>query len=463
MKHLSRDERKNVLKKLIHKGTTKQYILFFKQCHEADIAESLEELTIEERIQFFSKVNPELSAEILEELDITQQIEIISKFKISIAAKFIEEMEPDDAVDLLEELQETNEDQVEKIINALPKKEQQDLRSLLSYEDDSAGSIMTTSFLEIPENLTIAEAIKSIKNQNPPETELSFYIFIINTEQQLVGYTTMRDLLMADSALKIKNIRNNYPITIHVNDDREEVAKQFQKYNMSVLPVINDQDLIKGVITVDDIVDVVVEEANEDILKLTGTSVEDEKKIFSGTTIYHIIYRLPWLIITIGGGIVASYIITHYSTLFTSNLFPLALSLSFIPLLMGLGGNVGNQSSAIIVRRIATNTLKEKHRYIILKEILVGSGLGLILGLILLFYNIMIANHPPIFSYIVSISLLSNSIVATFFGTALPLLFNKLNIDPAIASAPFISTSLDIIGQIIYFLITLKMIHILLL
>ncbi len=460
MKQLSPEKRKELLKKLLINGSTKQYLLFFKKYHEADIADTLEELPIQDRLQFFTKVDPEFSAEVLEEMDIDQQIEIISKFKVNLAAKVIEEMEPDDAVDLLEELQETNENKAEEIIKALPKKEQNDIRTLLTYEEDSAGAIMTSSYLAIPENLTIKEALATIKQQNLAENESSFYIFITTKSNKLIGYTTLSTIITAKSTDKIKDFRNDYPITVNIHDDQEEVAKTFQKYHMSVLPVIDEKDTLMGIITIDDIVDVVVEEANEDILKLTGTSTDDEKKLFSGKILNNIAYRLPWLIITILGGIIASFIITIYSNMHNNTIFPLALSLSFIPLLMGLGGNVGNQSSAIIVRRLATDTHRRNSLYIVFKELLIGSGLGITLSLTLLLFNLFITNQDIIFSMIVSFSLFCNIIVATFIGSALPLFFNKIKIDPAIASAPFISTSLDIIGQIIYFTITLSIISI---
>ncbi len=459
MKNEPKTKRKKIIKELLAKGSNKDYLLFFKQYHEVDIAETLEELPIQDRMQFFTKVNPELSAEILEEMNLNQQIEIITKFKTTLAAKFIEEMEPDDAVDLIEELQESNEIKAEEILKALPEKEQKDIRSLLKYKTDSAGSLMTSNYIAIPENLTIENALEFIKKLELSESESSFYIFIISENNKLIGYTTLVTLLTAKSNTKIKNFRNDYPITVNINDDQEEVAKTFQKYNMSVLPVINNKHILKGIITVDDIVDIVVEEANEDILKLTGTTTDNEKKLFSGKILTSIAFRIPWLIITILGGIIASYIITIYSNMHYESIFPLALSLSFIPLLMGLGGNVGNQSSAIIVRGLATDTYKKSSLSIITKEMGIGIGIGLILGIILLIFNLFISNLDLTFSLIVSFSLLCNIIVATFIGSALPLFFNKINIDPAIASAPFISTSLDIIGQIIYFIITLSVIN----
>ncbi len=448
------------IQKLIASGTPKEYFLFFKDTHEADIADVLSELPEEERHLFFAKVNPEMSAEILEELSLDQQIDIISQFKIDIAAKFIEEMEPDDAVDLLEELSETNEEKAEQIIDALPEKEKSTIKTLLAYEEDSAGALMTSHFVSIPEDLTITEALTTIKQQDPPESELSFYIFIVSKNNTLAGYTTLRDLLLAKETQTVKEIRHENTISVLHHTDQEKVALLFQKYNMSVIPVTNELNHLLGVITIDDVVDVVVEEANEDVYKLSGTAPIDERKLISGNIATPIFFRLPWLTVTILGGLLASIIINRYSHSFETSLFPLTLSLSFIPLLMGLGGNVGNQSSAIIVRGLATGHITPSHHLkLMLREIAIGLAIGIIIGSILFITNIYINDYSILFSGIVSLALAANITVASMIGTALPLLFNKLKIDPAIASAPFISTTLDILGQLIYFAITLSTIH----
>mgnify|MGYP001345282451 CR=1 FL=1 len=454
---IQKQKKPKSIQELINKGTSRDYVFFLKFYHEADIAEQLSELSEDDRTTFFKKVNLEVATDVLEELDIEQQIDFISKLKTEAAAKFIEEMDPDDAADLLEELSETNLFQAKEIINALPEKEKTDIQTLLSYEEDSAGALMTSDFLAIPENLTTLEALNEIQKQNPPESELSFYIFIITETKKLIGYTTLRDLVFCDNNLKIKSIRHEHHIFVNHHEDQEEVAKLFQKYDMSVIPVVDDNDVLLGAITVDDVVDVVVEEANEDIYKLSGTATYDERKIMSTNVIKPILYRIPWLIITIIGGIIASLIINSYSAKFNTNLFPLALSLSFIPLLMGLGGNVGNQSSAIIVRGLATGYVNPKESLkILLREIIIGIGIGSIISSILFIINRYIYTYPLIFSLIVTASLFLNILVAAFIGTTLPLLFNKLKIDPAIASAPFISTTLDIIGQLIYFYITIS-------
>ncbi|MCP4049293.1 MAG: magnesium transporter [bacterium] len=446
-----KDKINNLLKRLIERGSPKECHMFLNKYHEADIADALEELDFEARLSFFQMVKPELAAEVLEEMIINQQIQLISDLKTELGARYIGEMEPDDAADLIEELLERDEEKAVEIIEALPAKEAEDIKELLSYKEDSAGAIMTSEFVSIPEKLSVEQALIRIKRQKPPDTEVSFYIFIVDENGALVGYTTLRNLVLSAQDTLVKDIRNDYPIKADINIDQEEVAKLFQKYNLIVMPVVDENNLLAGIVTVDDVVDVVVEEATEDIYKLSGTSEIDEYKLISGNPAYALKSRLPWLMVTISGGILASFIINIFSDLYKDQLFSLALSLSFVPLLMGLGGNVGNQSATIIVRGISTGFVKTGHpfRYIF-RELRVGFLIGCIISIVVFIFNYLV-NQPVIFSLIVSLAILGNITVAAFIGTCLPILFRKLRIDPAVASAPFISTTLDIVGQLIYF------------
>lgn len=446
-----------IIERLISIGTAKQCHQFFQKYHEADIAEALHDFDITDQIQFLKKFNAEIAGDILEEMDIHEQGKLLSQLKTTLAAEYIGEMDPDNAVDLLEELFETNEDKAEEILEALPDEDAEDLEKLLAYEEASAGAIMSTDFLAIPENLTVQKALEHIKTQDPPDTEVSFYIYVIDDVGKLIGFTTLRNLLMATPRTRITSIRNDNPIYCTVDMDQEEVANQIQKYDLVAIPVVNPKKELVGLITVDDIVDVVVEEATEDLYRLSGTSDFDESKLLQGNLFYAIKSRLPWLLLSILGGLIASYIITTYSSIFSNNHFSLALSLSFLPLLMALGGNVGGQSATIIVRGLSTGTIRPQDTLIlILREFAIGAILGAIIGGLVFLFNW----HFNIYmiAIIVSLSLVLNMTVAALMGTIIPLFFKRVNIDPAVASAPFISSTLDIIGQLIYFTLTLQII-----
>lgn len=449
---------KAVINRLIETGSPNQYVLLFEKYHEADIADALEDLEIEKQHLFFKKVNPEIAVDVLRELSLEQQIDLIMELKTTLGAKFIKVMEPDDAVDLLEELLETNEKKAEDIIGALPKKEAKEIKELLAFEEESAGGIMTSEFLSIPENLTVKEAISCIKEQDPPDSEISFYIFIVDDKNKLKGYTTLRNLLLSAPSTKVRDIRNEYPIYANVNADQEDIAKIFEKYDLIALPVVNDHHELVGLITVDDVVDIVIEEATEDLYRLSGTSEYNNNKLITGSLFHSVQSRLPWLIITILGGFLASVIISKYSSIFPENDIPLSLSLSFVPLLMGLAGNVGNQSATIIVRGLALELIDEEKAFnYILKEFGVGLTIGIIIAAVVFIIN-EITSQVPLLPAIVSISLLVNLSVGALLGAALPMVLKRLKIDPAVASAPFISTALDIIGQVIYFTISISII-----
>ena len=447
------------LYQLITQKKATYYTPFFKKYHEADIAEQLAKLPLSDQYQFFLNVTPELGVDVLEEMNLTQQIDFIGTLKTTLAAKYIEEMEPDDAADLIEELQDTDQSKADDIINALPKAEAKDLQELLTYKDDSAGSIMTSQYVSIPENLTVNDALQDIRAQNPPDSEISFYIFITDKDHYLLGVTTLRNLLMTKENQSVRSIRNDYAIKAHVDDDQENIALLFQKYDVVALPVVDNDNRLMGLITVDDVVDIVIEEATEDIYKLSGTSEIDEEKLINGPIIYAVFSRVPWLGLTVLGGIFASILITQFSVRFHNALFPLALSLSFVPMLMGLAGNVGNQSATIVVRGIATGHLKSDQtiRYI-LRELFIGTVIGLVTGGLIFILTTYIFRIQTLLVTIVSVSVILNIVAATVLGVCLPIGFRKLKIDPAIASAPFISTILDIIGQAIYFFLTLSVI-----
>ena len=260
--------------------------------------EAIQELPTAYKIDFIKKVTPENAAEIIEEMSLPQQTQLISSLKITLGTKVIEEMEPDNRVDLIEELQANDLPRAKKIIRALPKEEKTELKTLLSYPEDSAGAIMTTSFLYIPENLTVKQAIEAIKvldNKDAP----SYFIYIVNTSNQLVGHITFRHLVLTSPDVMIKSIRDDAPIFTFVDTDQEDVARSFRKYGIVEMPVLDQHNQLLGVITVDDVVDVVMEEATEDIYKLSGTSESDESRLLTSTIFQSTLSRSPWLMITI--------------------------------------------------------------------------------------------------------------------------------------------------------------------
>ena len=390
---------------------------------------------------------------------IDDQIEIFQNFKGKTATEIFEHMDKDDAVDLLEALLDKNEQKAQELMNSLDVAQQIQLKRLLSYKEDTAGALMTPDYVSIPELLTVNDALNVYKKDHPKSNDAAFYLFIVNDFQQIKGIISIRDLLLSDSDTAIRDIRNNYPIKVHVDTDQEEVAKIFQKYRSMLLPVVDDMDVLLGVITVDDVVDVVIEEATEDLYKLSGTAGDDieSKKLLQGNIFYSIGHRLPWLGVSIIGGIIASFIMVFYSIQLKPGNMSLAIILSFIPLLIGLGGNVGNQSATIIVRAIATKDIPDDSNIRpIIRETSIGILIGVLVAVFIGVYVFLTTNNQ-VFSLCVALTIIVNTGFASLLGSTLPIILNRFNIDPAIASAPFISTAIDIIGQIIYFSIAMAL------
>ena len=366
-------------------------------------------------------------------------------------------MDPDDAADLLDALLEANQPAASAIIHALPSELSTELQSLLSYEEDTAGALMTSQFVSIPEELSIEEALAEYKTQGDISEDAAHSIFIVTKDGRLVGYTDLRALVLGEPKTPVKDIRNEYPVHIDANTNEEDVARMMKKYDILVAPVVDSQKRLLGVITVDDVVDVMVEAATEDFYKLSGTTDIQESTLLFGRIYSAVFTRLPWLFMTVVGGMVAAFIMSTYSEDFHLSSISLGLTLSFVPLLMGLGGNIGNQSATIIVRGISTGeTQRRSAGYFIGREIWVASMIGAVLALCVGLVLLLLGNNP-LLSLIIASSIVLNSMIAAGLGSMLPIFFQKINIDPAVASAPFISSTLDIISQIVYFVLTISL------
>lgn len=424
--------------------------------HDSDIIDRLRDLEPTERIDFFKTAPLHHYAPVFCLLNIEEQLTILTALPLERASVLIVYMKPDMAATLVEELNESNQHLSERLLAALPHKTQHHISTLLSYQDGCIGAIMNPDPFYILDTISIGIASSLLQKKALPESESTYYIHVVNTNHVLLGYITLHDLLTQHAQTNVATLIKPYPLLIHPHHDQEYVARVFQHQGISMLPITSKESLLVGSITVADMVDVVVEEASEDIYKLTGTTTDKQKYLLSKQLIYPILSRLPWLSITLLGGLCASFIIHFYSQLLSSSAIPLALSLSFIPMLMGLGGNVGNQSSAIIVRGLALHTISIKRTgTVIIHELFVGLAIGAIVSIILFLTTFFLLNYTILFCSIVSMSIFINTGIAATIGSLLPLLLAKLKLDPAVASAPVISSTLDVIGQLVYFTITL--------
>ena len=414
-----------------------------KEIHPADIADIIEQLS-EQNAQFLFEIfeNPK-SADIIVELEDDVRESILSVFTPKKIAKvLIDHLESDDAADVIAELPQEKK---AKVLSHIKNKVQaDDISDLLTYSEDSAGSLMAKELVKVNENWTILKCLKEMRKQAEKIRNIHT-IYVVDDNNKLLGLLSLRKLLVIENSTTITSIINRNIISIKTNKNNEDVANIMNKYDLIVIPVVDENDTLLGRITIDDILDFVKEEAEKDYQMASGISedVEANDNIWNITRA-----RLPWLLIGLTGGILGAKIIGMFDL--KNNLFELAF---FIPLITAMGGNVGVQSAAIVVQGLANNNFKANNiSNKLLKELGVAIFNGLICSTIILLVTLLIGCSMAI-SITVSISLLSVIIFAALFGTLIPLILEKYKIDPALATGPFITTINDILGLLIYFLI----------
>ncbi len=427
--------------------------------HPADVAEIISEAPEAARKRLFQLLETDLKPDVLAELESHVGTKILNELSNEEISDIVEEMQPDDAADVLSDL---SDDRSEKILNKMDVPESHDVRELLRYGEETAGGIMTTSLVRFHEELTVAEAIEQIAFLDMEEPFYSIYI--TTPDVKLVGMIGLWELLKERNRhARLGDIAHRDLVSVHTDVDQEETAHLMSKYDLPSLPVINADGQLVGRITVDDVMDVMEEEATEDILRMGGTS---DESLSHRTPLQACRYRLPWLLITLATGFVTSFLFRE----FMDNLEQVLVLSFFVPIVMAMGGNTGIQSSTLIIRRIALGTLEaDGMARILIREILGALLMGLICGgVIMLWAAFLVHTSPdqthqfsPLFlGMVVGVSLLSAMIFAAVFGAFTPILLDKIKIDPAVASGPFVTSSNDIFALLIYYGVTFGLLSI---
>ena len=414
----------------------------FTEVHFADIAEVLDEVDFEEAIYIIKLLDSEKTSEILTELDEDTREKILENLSAKEIAEEVGEMDSDDAADIIGEL---SIERQKLVINALDDYElAADIKELLSYEEDTAGALMAKELVKVYETWTVAGCMRRIRGQAKEVTRVHS-IYVVDKEDKLVGRLSLKDLIIAKSEQKIADISKAKVDAVNVNENVEEVAKIMAKYDLEAIPVVNNNAVLLGRITIDDIVDVLKEEADKDYQMAAGLTqdVDSDDSIFELTKA-----RLPWLFLGLIGGVGAFIIMEGFQDVFSTY----ATLFFFTPLIAAMAGNVGVQSSAIIVQGLANDDVKGSINSRLLKEMLLAALNGLILALFL-FLFVWVYESKVDLALAISVSLVVVIIIAGLIGTFVPLFLNKRGIDPAIATGPFITTSNDIFGILIYFMI----------
>lgn len=412
----------------------------FLEVHPYDQAKFFVNQEKEARHHIYSYLSPAELAELFHNLESDDQESILQEMDPAYIADMLAQMYADDAVDVLNELEK---DQVANYLTIMDDEAAQEIKDLLHYEEKTAGSIMTTEFVALSANQTIRNAMKILKSE-AAEAETIYYIYVIDDEERLVGVLSLRDLIIADDDKLISEVMNDRIVSVSVSEDQENVAKMMRDYDFLAVPVLDFQRHLLGIITVDDIIDVIDEEASEDYSKLAGVpDVEDnDYSAFSAAR-----KRLPWLIILLFLGMFTASLIGRFEETLKKD----SILAVFIPLIAGMAGNTGTQALAVAVRGIALGEMNRNSKIQMLrKEVGTGLIIGIICG-ILVMIVVDVWQHSLVLGFLVGISIFATLTVATMAGALVPLIMHKFKIDPAVASGPFITTLNDIISILIYF------------
>ena len=432
------------IRSLIEAQHNKKLQKKLNQFHYADIAEIIQELTNQEALFLVKLLDSTKTADALAELDEDIRERIIKQLSVKEIADEIEELDTDDAADLIAELPEARQ---EKVFNEISDEAlAEDLRELLNYDENTAGGLMAKELVKVQEDLSVLKCVNAMRAQAENVTRVHS-IYVVDSKNRLKGRLSLKDLITANSRALVKDI--SIPKVDFVTDDTEgeEVAKIMSKYDLEAIPVVNDKKELLGRITIDDIVDLIKEEAEEDYLLAAGVSSDVE----ADDTIWDLSKaRLPWLFLGLIGGLGSVFILQNFEEIMAQpqlrNLF------FYTPLIAAMAGNVGVQSSAIIVQGLANDVVKGSLISRLMKEVGLSLINGLALSLLLVFFG-QIINQEIILSLTIAIAMMSVIIVAALVGTFIPIILDKNGIDPAIATGPFITTCNDIFGIYLFFYI----------
>ncbi|WP_102272712.1 magnesium transporter [Cytobacillus massiliigabonensis] len=426
--------------KTLKENKKKDFELILDELQPYDIAHIYENLPEKHKTRFLLFMNIDLIADLLEELNKDRQLEVLNKLGIEKTGKVLDLMDNDDLAVLLDDL---SPEKIASLLSGMKKSESDIVQDIMKYPPETAGRLMTNRFVWIRDYYSVIEAVGKLKSF-AEFAETINYLYVIDQDRKLVGVVSYRDLLIAEPDEPIRNVMYERVISVTVTTDQEEVARLVEKYDFLAIPVVNDDHVLMGIATVDDIIDVVIQEANEDIEKLSasGKSIDFETKAFVAA--YR---RLPWLILLLFIGLISGSIIDGYKDVVQK---VVALTF-FMPMISGMTGNTGTQSLAVVVRGLVSNDIDKKVIFkLIMREfgvsLIIGTICGILISLIAFFWQ-----GNAVLGLVVGSSLFLTLIIGTLAGTIIPIILYRLKIDPAVASGPLITTLNDIFSLVTYF------------
>ena len=429
------------LRDIIHNQDTDRARRELAELHPADIAELYQELDLDEAEFLYKLLDEETAADVLMELDEDDRLKLLERMPTEEIAKQIEHLDTDDAVDVIQQLDEEDRDEILSHIDDV--EQAGDIIDLLKYDEDTAGGLMGTEMIVVNENMSMPECIKEMRTQAEEIDEI-YYVYVVDNDYKLKGIFPLQKMITHPSVSKITHVMETDPVTVKADTPIDEVALDFEKYDLVAMPVVDSIGRLLGRITVDDVMDEVRESSERDYQLASGISsdVDADDSIFAQTKA-----RIPWLLIGIASGILASVILGG----FEEQLHAVTALALFIPIIGGTGGNVGVQASAIVVQGLANGSLEiGEFAKQLGKEILIGLLNASVLSAVILVYNLIMLPSNLAVTLSVAASLFTVVMFASILGSVVPLTLEKLKINPALATGPFIQISNDIIGLLIY-------------
>ncbi len=407
-----------------------------KHLHPSDIAKVLEDVSPETRKRIIRLLPVETASEAIVEMDEeSRPEELLMQLTPSQAAKIIEELDPDDAADLLAQIPLKD---LRLIMARLQEEDTKQIEQLMTYDEETAGGLMTPELLKVPDDFSKREAMEEVLRISD-EMEDFYVIYVVDDNDVLLGTVSINDLIRAKPWVKVRELIDENCVKVHVDTDQEEVARMISKYNLAAIPVVDSEGRLLGRITFDDVMDVLEDESTEDILRIAGVSEDEE---LSGGWSNAVKSRLPWLMVNLITAFMAGLVINTFS----DTIDKIVIIASFMPIVAGVAGNSATQALAVTIRRISTDRVNASQNFkVILKELIVGMVNGLLLGTITGVAAFLLGGNP-LLGLVVFMAMVGNLLIGAFAGSAIPLFLNRINVDPAVASSILMTALTDILG-----------------
>lgn len=431
------------IRSMIAEGDDQGLSEVMNELHPATVAEFAEGLSVEETWRLLDHGDVRRQAEVFPFFSEEKEVELLQGVGRERMSRLLEAMSHDDRVDLLKQCDTAT---VENLLPLIAKADREDIRRLISYPEDSAGSVMTTDYAVLPPDVTVEQALNVLRRQ-APEKETIYYVYVVDEERHLIGFVSLRDLILAKPTAVVRDIMREDVVTVRADQDQEDVARQLARYDFLAMPVVDDQNRIIGIVTHDDVLDVLEEEAGEDFAR-TGAAEPLGAPYFAVSLLQLLRSRVVWLLLLALAATLTVNVLSYFEEVLNQIV---SLSL-FIPLLIGVGGNAGAQSATTIVRAMAIDDVRPRDLLrVIFREARVGFLLGATLAVLALFVVWLFFGQD--LAMIVSLSLVAICTLASLVGSLMPIVADRLGVDPAVVSAPFVTTIVDASGLIVYFLI----------